>query len=149
MDDLLLIGEAAQALGVTPKTLRFYEHKGILAPPPRSPAGYRLYSHEDLERVRFVLRAKGMGLVLDDAQEVLAAAEAACCGEAAPALTEKLRAKLAQVEARMRDLEALKNKLTEALDAVGASGQAESTADCDGELCLPQVLAGRSTRCSC
>lgn len=142
MAELLRIGEAAKALGVTPKTLRFYEQKGIISPSGRSPAGYRLYSPEDFERVRFVLRAKGMGLVLDEAREVLACADAACCGASEPMLEEKLRERLADIEARLQDLEALRENLLHSLSSVeAAKGRAGAADECGAEVCLPQVGA--------
>lgn len=52
----LRIKEAAKALGVSPDTLRYYEKLGLLRP-KRTESGYRLYSPELLERVRFIQRA--------------------------------------------------------------------------------------------
>src|SRR5690349_7490371 len=47
----LQIGEVAERLGVTHRTLRFYEEKGLLKPPTRMEGGFRLYSEEDVRRV--------------------------------------------------------------------------------------------------
>lgn len=116
MAELLRVGEAAKVLGVTAKTLRFYEQKGVLPPARRNGAGYRLYAAEDLERARFILRLKAMGLVLQEAREVLACAEEACCGATGPRLEETLRSKLAEVESRILELKALRRKLMRALD---------------------------------
>lgn len=114
----LRIGEAAKVLGVTPKALRFYERRGFLPPPPRTGGRYRLYSPQDLERARFLMRAKALGLELEEAAEVLACAEAACCGETGPRLEATLRSRLAQVEAQMRELRMLRRKLKEALASI-------------------------------
>lgn len=139
MAELLRIGEAAKALGLTPKALRFYEKRGILPPAQRNGARYRLYAPEDLERARFVLHAKAMGLDLDEAGELLACAEAACCGATGPKLQQTLREKLEEVEARMRELRDLRKRLREALASVEAAvdrtGQAGA---CDEEICLPK-----------
>jgi len=47
----LQIGEVAERTGVTQRTLRFYEEKGLLKPPTRMEGGFRLYSEDDVHRV--------------------------------------------------------------------------------------------------
>ncbi len=47
----LQIGEAADRSGLTQRTLRYYEEKGLLKPPSRMDGGFRLYSGEDIERI--------------------------------------------------------------------------------------------------
>ena len=46
------IGEVAERTGLTQRTIRFYEEKGILAPPTRMEGGFRLYSDTDVDRIR-------------------------------------------------------------------------------------------------
>lgn len=142
MGELLRIGEAASLLGVTAKTLRFYEAKGILPPARRNGTGYRLYSPEDLERVRFVLRLKAVGLVLDEAREVLTCAEEACCGETGPQVEKMLRSKLDEVESRIRDLKALSRKLEEALASTRRAAERNRDASqCEEGICLPREVS--------
>jgi hypothetical protein len=65
MDDArMYIGRFAQQAGTTAKTVRYYEEPGLLAGAARSETGYRLYGAADLERLRFVLGAKALGLTL-------------------------------------------------------------------------------------
>jgi DNA-binding transcriptional MerR regulator len=71
------IGELADAVGVNPKTIRFYEQIGLLPEPERRPSGYRDYSDEDRERLVFVRTAQRLGLPLVDIKEILAFAERA------------------------------------------------------------------------
>lgn len=66
------IGELAEELELNPRTLRFYESVGLLPEPDRTPSGYRDYSDDDLERVRFIKSAQRLGLSLDDIKEILA-----------------------------------------------------------------------------
>ncbi|MBK5228134.1 MAG: heavy metal-responsive transcriptional regulator [Actinobacteria bacterium] len=66
------IGELADRLELNPRTLRFYESVGLLLDPERTPGGYRDYSEDDLERVRFIKSAQRLGLSLDDIKEILA-----------------------------------------------------------------------------
>jgi DNA-binding transcriptional MerR regulator len=66
------IGELADLVGVDPPTIRFYEAEGVLPPPARRASGYRDYGPADVERLRFVKRARTLGLALDDIREILA-----------------------------------------------------------------------------
>lgn len=66
------IGELAAELGLNPKTIRYYEEIGLLPDAQRSMSGYRLYSDSDLQRLRFILKAKAIGLTLGEIAEILA-----------------------------------------------------------------------------
>lgn len=72
----LQIGEVAERTGVTQRTLRFYEEKGLLKPPSRLEGGFRLYSEEDVERVERIKRMQTLlGLSLADIKEMVEAEE--------------------------------------------------------------------------
>ena len=72
----LQIGEIAERTGVTQRTLRFYEEKGLLKPPSRLDGGFRLYSEEDVERVERIKRMQNLlGLSLADIKEMVEAEE--------------------------------------------------------------------------
>lgn len=58
----LTIGALARAAGVGIETIRFYERRGLLLEPPRTAAGYRQYSAEAVDRLRFIRRAQGLGI---------------------------------------------------------------------------------------
>ena len=60
------IGELAEQSGLTPDTLRYYERRGLLVRPRRSPGGFRLYSPDTLDRLHFIRHAQAVGLTLDD-----------------------------------------------------------------------------------
>src|SRR5690606_16567547 len=66
------IGELAERLGVNPKTIRYYESIGLLSPPERTPAGYRIYGEDALERLTFIKTAQRLGITLDETREILA-----------------------------------------------------------------------------
>lgn len=68
----LKIGELAKRANLSQDTLRFYEKHGLLKPCARSEAGYRLYSADDVLRLRFILSAKEVGFTLNEIHELLA-----------------------------------------------------------------------------
>src|SRR3989337_277331 len=73
----LQIGEVADRTGVTQRTLRFYEEKGLLKPPSRMDGGFRLYSEEDVRRVEQIRRLQGLlGITLAEIKEMVEAQEA-------------------------------------------------------------------------
>jgi DNA-binding transcriptional MerR regulator len=75
-DGYLQIGEVAERTGVTQRTLRFYEEKGLLTPPSRMDGGFRLYSEEDVRRVDHIRRLQSLlGLSLAEIKELVDAEE--------------------------------------------------------------------------
>lgn len=66
------IGEVAERTGLTQRTLRFYEEKGLLDPPTRMEGGFRLYSEEDVQRIDHILQLKNLlGFSLADIKEMV------------------------------------------------------------------------------
>lgn len=66
------IGEVAQAVGVNPKTIRYYEDIGVLPGPGRTPSGYRDYAAQDVDRLVFVKTARRLGFTVAEVREILA-----------------------------------------------------------------------------
>lgn len=72
----LQIGEVAERTGVTQRTLRFYEEKGLLPAPTRMDGGFRLYSEDDIRRVEQIRRLQGLlGFSLAEIKEMVEAEE--------------------------------------------------------------------------
>jgi len=65
------IGEAAAEAGLEATAIRFYEKQGVLPGPERTDSGYRDYSDEDVDLLRFVRRARNLGIPLDDVREIV------------------------------------------------------------------------------
>lgn len=66
------ISQAASATGLSSKTIRFYEQQGVIPPAARAANGYRYYDEQQLQRLRFIKRARDMGFSLDESRELLA-----------------------------------------------------------------------------
>ncbi|HYN09718.1 MAG TPA: MerR family DNA-binding protein [Vicinamibacterales bacterium] len=108
----MLIGEAAQRSGIPAHTIRFYEEQKLVSRAARSPAGYRLYSDRVLDELRFIRRAQGLGLTLDETREILSIGRAGrkpCERVAAICATH-----LAEIERRMAELRAFRRHLRDA-----------------------------------
>jgi len=72
----LQIGEVAERTGVTQRTLRFYEEKGLLKPPTRMDGGFRLYSEQDVKRVKQIRRLQDLlGVSLAEIKDMVDAEE--------------------------------------------------------------------------
>jgi DNA-binding transcriptional MerR regulator len=72
----LQIGEVAERTGVTQRTLRFYEEKGLLQPPSRLEGGFRLYTEDDVQRVERIKRLQTLlGFTLAEIKEMVEAEE--------------------------------------------------------------------------
>jgi MerR family transcriptional regulator, copper efflux regulator len=67
----MTIGEVAARTGVPPKTIRFYEDAGIIAHPKRDGNRYRTYSDVDVQTLRFIAHARGLGFSLKEVGELL------------------------------------------------------------------------------
>ncbi len=60
------IGELARQTGVSVQAVRFYERRGLIAKPPRTETGYRVYVAADLRRLQFIRQAKRLGFSLEE-----------------------------------------------------------------------------------
>jgi|GEM_PF-109024 len=102
-------GELATRVGVNPKTIRFYEDKGLLPAPARRPSGYRDYGEEDAARLSFIRTAQRLGFNLAEIAEILAFKER---GERpCDYVLSVLDAQVADVDRRLGALVALRAEL--------------------------------------
>jgi MerR family mercuric resistance operon transcriptional regulator len=93
----LTIGELAAAGSVPTSTIRYYERAGLLKPSARSPSDYRLFSADDLERLRFIRAAQATGFTLDDVTKLLRPAP---CGTVQKLIEDRVD----EVGSRMKEL---------------------------------------------
>ncbi len=71
MGSQMTVGEAARRAGLSAKALRLYEARGILPKASRTVSGYRLYSEEDVQLLRWVRGARALGLTLTEIRRIL------------------------------------------------------------------------------
>nr|WP_319553322.1 Zn(2+)-responsive transcriptional regulator [uncultured Vibrio sp.] len=110
------IGELAKRCGVSADTLRFYEKNGLIKPAGRSASGYRLYNEENQKQVRFILKAKELGLSLGEIRDLLEIkleATEHSCAEVKAITT----AKLELVDEKINELTKIRRALKKINDA--------------------------------
>ena len=65
------IGEVAEQIGLSLRTIRYYEEVGLAVPSARSEGGFRLYAEADVDRLRVVVQMKPLGFSLEEMRELL------------------------------------------------------------------------------
>lgn len=121
------IGELARLAEVTPDTIRYYEKENMMDAPVRSTGGFRLYSDEDLRRLKFIRHAKRSGLTLDAIRDLLSIridpAHHTC--EESKNIVE---ARLREIETRIAELQLMQRSLQGLSDA--CCGSAHTSLKC-------------------
>ena len=123
------IGEIAHQTGVSVETLRFYEKRRLLSAPPRTEGGFRLYTDDAVQQVRFIKQAQSLGLTLDDVQQLLTGRQrrthVASCRKVRDLLTRRIE----DIDARIKELREFRRTLNEHLvtceRALAAAGDPE------------------------
>lgn len=109
MDKIFSVTELARDLGVTPRTIRFYEDQGLIS--PQRAGNTRVYTHRDRARMILILRGKQLGFSLRDIKEYLDLYVVdASKTEQVQHLARKARERIDQLEAQ---LQAVKTTLSE------------------------------------
>lgn len=128
-EDYCTVSEAAERAGVTRKAIRVYEEKGLLRPPERTAAGYRLFSDEDVRVLQFIRQAKTLGLALSEISDILNVRRGG--GQTCDHVTGLLDAHLTQIDRAMADLRRLKSSL----QAVRRGSADVKRSGCDALVC--------------
>ena len=145
----LTIGHLAKEAGVNLETVRYYERRGLLPRPPRSPSGYRLFPAESRKRLRFIRRAQELGFSLREIRELLSLRLAHSTDGAA--VRRRAEAKLADIEAKLANLPwnndekvaAERNKLNDECNKVHAIVQQRKTVQEDELAAMTAKLDNR------
>lgn len=120
----LTIGRLARDTGMNLETVRYYERQGLIPEPPRTRSGYRMYPAETSRRLRFIRRAKELGFSLTEIGELLSLRVRS--GNARAQVRASAERKIADIEAKLRALQAMKKslqKLTTECSGCGSSDE--------------------------
>ena len=104
------IGRLAEAAGVHVETIRYYERRGLLAPPARTASGYRIYVDDDLALLQLIARGKALGFTLSEIGELVGSSGSRSVDEVLAAAQDKAEAlaarqvELAETQRRLREL---------------------------------------------
>jgi DNA-binding transcriptional MerR regulator len=129
-------GQVARAAGVNQQTLRYYERRGLLAAPHRTPGGHRLYPAEIVGVLRVIKAAQRLGFSLDEVAGLLEAGRHPHRGHTDFGLGQRAAVKLAEIEAKIADLSVIAGTLRAALEAGCAD-----LIDCAGQPQCPLPFA--------
>jgi DNA-binding transcriptional MerR regulator len=120
----LTIGQLARRAGVGVETVRFYQRRGLIEEPPRLGSGHRRYPPEMASRIRFIRRAQELGFSLGETKELLTLK---LTPETDPGeMGARLRAKVADIEEKIRRLRSLKDPL---LRLIGSCSELDPPAE--------------------
>jgi MerR family transcriptional regulator, copper efflux regulator len=109
----MLIGDVAKQIGLTPDAIRFYERTALLPRPSRTVGGFRQYADTDLETLRFIRQAQGLGFTLKEVRDLLALRGSRL--QPCEPVCLRLQKKLLQVRRKLSDLQTLHDELQAAL----------------------------------
>jgi DNA-binding transcriptional MerR regulator len=121
MADRLTIGQVAKTSGVGTKTIRYYEQIGVLPTPSRAASGYRLYDQPGVERLRFIRRARSLGLPLQQLKTLTGMLTDGPRPEFGPRLRVLVRAQLDAVTNQITELEGLRQQLEQILQRMSTA----------------------------
>jgi DNA-binding transcriptional MerR regulator len=136
------ISQLAERTGFSPSTLRYYEQVGLLTT-ERTSGGYRIYGENDVRRLRFIWRAKQLGLPLDDIRELVTVWAGGLCISVKARLEELLTARSRDVTARISELAAFGADLARAKEDLAApspAGPCDDGCGCMGSQVHPVEL---------
>ena len=116
----LSIGKLAKLAGVRIDTVRYYERNGLLTPSTRLASGYRRYGELELARLRFIRKAQKLGFSLKEIDSLLNLSARRNVAQ----VKRAAQTKLADVEARIADLQRVRDGLNLLVDACPGHGRA-------------------------
>ncbi|HAS64536.1 MAG TPA: Cu(I)-responsive transcriptional regulator [Vibrio sp.] len=109
------IGEVATLTGLSSKSIRLYEDKGIITPPHRSDSGYREYSNQNLQELNLISRAKNAGFSLAECREFVQLAQNP--ERKSSEVKARAQEKLKEVETKIKQLREIERQLQQWVSA--------------------------------
>jgi len=116
----LSTAEAARLGGVNVETIRFYERHGLVPKPPRTRAGYRIFTVDAVKRLQFIKHAQELGFSLKEIKELLnlRVRRGSSCAD----VRKKAETKIADVDEKIRHLQEIRAALVELTDTCTGRG---------------------------
>ena len=119
---------AAQA-NVNVQTVRFYEREALLRKPARTPAGYRSYEPQDVDRVRFIRVCQGLGFTLREIRQLIrlhrVTASTDCGASMGPQSVRQILAlaqeRIAAIEEKLNTLSRMRSEMLAVVEVLSAS----------------------------
>ncbi|MEH6579155.1 MAG: Cu(I)-responsive transcriptional regulator [Amphritea sp.] len=103
------ISQAAKSAGLSSKTIRFYEQQGIIPPAERAANGYRYYTDRQLEKLRFIKRARSLGFSLEESRELLQLSQDP--SRTSGAVKQKAQQHIVQINKQIEQLQQMRDAL--------------------------------------
>lgn len=117
----MTIGRLAKQAGVNIDTIRYYERNGLIPEAVRRASGYREYELSDVQRLRFILRAKDLGFTLAEIGELLSLS----ADHDVRGVKRRAEQRLEQVEHKIKELQRVRRGLKTLIDACPGHGDLE------------------------
>ena len=113
-EEYISIGDLAKSIGLTTRTLRYYEEVGIMATPRRLEGGIRAYTPKEVRKLKFILKLKELGLTIKEMQELDAAyASAKQTDKIIPRLVEMLDYHINNLDDKITQLASLRKEIVD------------------------------------
>ncbi len=126
----LTIGQVAKTTGVAARTIRYYEAVGVLPIPARTASGYRQYDESAVERLRFISRARSLGLSLPRLRTLTSALNGGPRPTFRPRLLGLVQEQLAAVHLQIGELDLLRRQLEQVSHRMLTSARRRDTGSC-------------------
>lgn len=119
------VNQLAQAVGVTPDTVRFYTRVGYLEPTKNPANGYKDYDDKNLRRLQFILSARQLGFSVEDIGSILAESDEG--KSPCPLVRQLIERRLREHEQRFNETVLLRNRMLAAVEQWSTKGDKQPT----------------------
>lgn len=114
-EGLRQIGDVAKESGLSIDTIRYYERLGLVEKPVRSEGGFRLYTKQTVEKLKFIRKAQSLGLTLSEIKQIIRQSEKgleSCCNYVGDLFHKKLE----ELESKMNELREMRRGLKDLME---------------------------------
>ncbi|MHC4839418.1 MAG: heavy metal-responsive transcriptional regulator [Planctomycetota bacterium] len=122
----ITVGKLAKEAGINLETVRFYEREKLLPRPERTSGGHRIYTEDDIARLKFIQSAKFVGFTLKEIRTLMRVRETEPDGECEDAM-DLARAKLDEIEKRIQHLHNMRESLHKFVHSCPDKGRGHCT----------------------